>query len=58
MNRAGDRGASVVLTVDEKEYERLLGHLTGGEPLPRALPGATPGDVTLTYSDGTTEVLK
>lgn len=29
MNRAGDRGASVVLTVDEKEYEGLLGHLTG-----------------------------
>ena len=58
VNGAGSWGASVVVTVDGKEYEGRLGDLTSGEPLPKAPLGAKPGDVTVNYTDGTSEVLK
>jgi hypothetical protein len=44
--------------VDGKEYEGFLGDLTAGGPLPKVPTGSIPGDVTLVYSDGTSEVLK
>lgn len=58
VNGAGSWAASVVLVVGGKEYAGVLGHLTSGEPLPKAPPGTRPGDVTVTYTDGTSEVLK
>lgn len=58
VNGAGSWGANAVLTVDGKEHEGFLEDLTAGGPLPKAPTGATPGDVTVVHSDGTSEVLK
>lgn len=58
VNGAGSWGANAVLTVDGKEYEGFIGDLSTGGTLPKAPPGSTSGDITLIYSDGTSEVLK
>jgi hypothetical protein len=58
VNGAGDWIANAVLTIEAKQYKGSLGDLTGGGPLPKAPPGAKPGDVTVIYSDGTSEVLR
>lgn len=58
VDGGGSWGASVIVTVDGEEYDGFLGDLTGGGPLPKAPPGAEPGDVTVSYTDGTSEVLK
>lgn len=58
VNGAGSWGASAVLTIDGKDYDGFLGDLTAGGPLPKAPPGAKPGAVTVSYTDGTSEVVK
>lgn len=58
VDGGGSWGASVIVTVDGKEYEGFLGDLTGGGPLPKAIPGSASAGVAVTYSDGTSEVLK
>lgn len=58
VDEAGSWGADAVLTLDGKDYEGFLGDLTAGESLPRVPSGATPGDVTLIYSNEASEVLR
>jgi hypothetical protein len=48
-----------IVTVGGKDYNESLGTFVSiGEGLPTIAPGATPGPVTVIYSDGTSEVLK
>ena len=51
---------NAVVTIDGTEYQEILG-LTpwsfGGDPMPSTEPTMTPGQVTVIYSDGTSEVL-
>lgn len=59
VNGAGDWNANAVVTIGGKEYQELLGiMLSGGDPFPAAPPGSKSGEVTVSYSDGTSEVLK
>lgn len=59
VNGGGDWNANAVLTVEGKEYYELLGILlSGGDVLPTVPPGSAPGPVTVSYSDGTSEVMK
>jgi hypothetical protein len=59
VNGAGDWDANAIVTIDGKEYRELLGiYLSGGDIFPTLPPGSVAGPVTVTYSDGTSEVLK
>ncbi|NUU06035.1 hypothetical protein HNO83_06690 [Leifsonia sp. C5G2] len=59
VNGAGDWNANAIVTIEGKEYRELLGiHLSGGDIFPTLPPGSMAGPVTVTYSDGTSEVMK
>lgn len=58
VNGAGDWNANAIVTVEGKEYRELLGiHLSGGDIFPTLPPGSVAGPVTISYSNGTSEVL-
>jgi hypothetical protein len=59
VSGGGQWSATAVVTVAGKEYEEILGTFVSlGDGLPTIAPGATPGPVTVIYSDGSSEVLK
>lgn len=59
VDGAGAWAADAVLVIGGTEYEEVLGtFLSGGEALPKVPPGSPPRLVGVTYSDGTTAVLK
>ena len=50
---------NAVATIGGTAFEEILAtDFWGGDPLPSAAPGAQPGPLHVTYSDGTSEVLK
>jgi hypothetical protein len=52
--------AGAVVTVEGVKYQANIGFelgLNASEPLPSASPDHSPGPVTVTYSDGNSEVL-
>nr|WP_246298263.1 hypothetical protein [Leifsonia soli] len=58
VNGAGDWNANAIVTIEGKEYRELLGiHLSGGDIFPTLPPGSVAGPVTISYSNGTSEVL-
>jgi hypothetical protein len=59
VDGGGSWTSNAVLTVAGRDYNEILGtNFLGGDPLPTIAVGATPGPVTVTYSDGTSEVLR
>jgi hypothetical protein len=57
----GSWAVNAVVTIDGLEYQEILGFEKwsyGGEPTPTAKPPATAATVAITYSDGSTEVLR
>ena len=51
---------NVVVSVAGMDYNEILAtnDVWGGDPLPELRPGSTRGPVSVTYSDGTTEVFQ
>ena len=57
----GSWAVNAVVTIAGNDYEEILGvekWSFGGEPMPTPAPPADPTAVTVTFSDGTSEVLK
>lgn len=51
--------ANAVVTVGGIDYNEILGaEVWGGDPLPTPAPGSTTGPVTVTYSNGTQELVQ
>ena len=59
FNGAGSWSAYATVTIAGKDYGEHLGlDLVGGDPLPDPNPNSTSAPVPITYSDGSSEVLK
>jgi hypothetical protein len=59
VDGSGGWSANAVVTIDGQQYQEILGtSLSGGDAVPTVPPGSISGPVTVTYSDGTSEVLK
>jgi hypothetical protein len=59
VNGAGGWAANAVVTIDGEQYQEILGTIVSvGDGFPKAPAGSSSGPVTVTYSDGTSEVLK
>ncbi|MFF9565233.1 hypothetical protein ACF1AJ_17940 [Leifsonia sp. NPDC014704] len=59
IDGSGTWAANAIVTIDGKDYDRIIGPYSGiGDDIPVPSPGFVGGPLTVHYSDGTSEVIR
>jgi len=59
IDGSGTWAANAIVTIDGKDYDRIIGPYSGiGDDIPVPPPGFVGGPLTVNYSDGTSEVIR